>query len=65
MIEIKLVISICIACLFFGMLVGCVIMGLASTESYKKGYCDGFEKGKKEGANTIEQKNVSRIHRCL
>lgn len=52
MVEIKLVISICVAVFFFGILIGCAIMGLASTESYKKGYIDGFEKGRKEGAKS-------------
>lgn len=42
MIETKLAISICIAVFFFGILIGCVIMGLASVESYKDGYEDGY-----------------------
>ena len=47
MIETKLAISIVIAVFFFGMLLGCVFMGLASTDSYRNGYMDGFEMGKR------------------
>ena len=56
MIELKLAISICIAVFFFGMLLGCVFMGLASTDSYRNGYMDGFEMGKTEEKERIINK---------
>ena len=41
-------IGIYVALFFFGMLMGCAVMGLASTESYNKGYYDGYETGRSE-----------------
>lgn len=47
MIEIKLAIYIGIALSLFCILLGCVIMGLASVDSYQKGYADGYSAGRK------------------
>ncbi len=61
MIETKLVISICVAVFFFGMLIGLAIMGLASTESYKKGYEDGYRKGKVERNANDGRRNKEKL----
>ena len=61
MVEIKLVMSICVAAFFFGMLIGMAIMGLASTESYKKGYEDGYRKGKEERNANDSGRNKTKL----
>ena len=56
MIEIKLAIFIGIALSLFCLLLGCVIMGLASVDSYQKGYEDGYDMGKKTEKERIINK---------
>lgn len=44
MIETKLVISICVAVFFFGMLIGLAIMEIVAGDSYKKGKEDEYNR---------------------